>query len=124
MNPNMDKDKVWDLSENLELLSHHNRVGNKWSAISEKMKGRTDNCIKNHFYALIRKGLRRTNQYLEIHKKKTKVPMKLIKQDQVFKVLSVLESKFSKKYHFNDLAKELALKIKNDIGYLGMHYDS
>lgn len=88
----MDKGKVWDLEESLLLFSNHNRLGNKWSMIAENMKGRTDNCVKNHFYGLIRKGVKRANQYLDIHRKKTKHPTRMtINENQVKKVLGILE---------------------------------
>ena len=36
--------------------------GNKWSKIAENIPGRTENSIKNCFYSLIRKNLRKYNR--------------------------------------------------------------
>ena len=39
-------------------------MGNKWAQIAEKIPGRTDNAVKNFFYAAIRRVFTRVNSYL------------------------------------------------------------
>ena len=41
------------------MFEAHKQFGNKWKLIAEKLPGRTDNSIKNHFYSTIRRSLRR-----------------------------------------------------------------
>ena len=36
-------------------------MGNKWASIARSLPGRTDNCVKNRLYSLLRKGLRIIN---------------------------------------------------------------
>jgi len=42
------------------------------------LKGRTDNCIKNHFYSRLRKGLRRINKLIEDEFKQSYKEFKII----------------------------------------------
>lgn len=45
-------------------------IGNKWSKIASCLKGRTDNCVKNHFYSTLRRGMRIVNNYIHEFRKK------------------------------------------------------
>jgi len=46
----------WSIEEEVILLILHNRLGNKWSKISNDLKGRTDNTIKNHWNSTMKKN--------------------------------------------------------------------
>ena len=41
------------------LHSAHAELGNKWVAIAQRLPGRTDNCVKNHWNSMLRKRQRR-----------------------------------------------------------------
>jgi myb proto-oncogene protein len=44
------------------IFSAHKIHGNKWAEISKMIPGRTDNCVKNHFYSTLRRHLRKINK--------------------------------------------------------------
>lgn len=61
----------WTVEEERELFSLHEKYGNKWTQIAEFFPGRsllglfrTGNNVKNHFYCIISKGIRRINRFL------------------------------------------------------------
>lgn len=47
------------------MFDLHNEVGNKWAIIGSKLNGRSDNCVKNHFYSRLRKSLRKINKVVQ-----------------------------------------------------------
>lgn len=57
LNPQIKKDK-WDDEEDLILVSCHYLFGNKWAVISKYLRGRTDNCIKNHWNSTIQRKIK------------------------------------------------------------------
>lgn len=52
----------WSEIEEHILFEAQQQYGNKWSAISKQLPGRTDNCVKNHFYSTLRRRLRKHNK--------------------------------------------------------------
>lgn len=49
----------WTQEENMRLLELQQRNGNKWKDIAAHFPRRTDNGIKNQFFSIIRKSLRK-----------------------------------------------------------------
>lgn len=54
LNP-MTKKEPWENHEEWLLFLCHRLMGNKWSLISKHIKGRSDNSIKNHWNANMKK---------------------------------------------------------------------
>lgn len=50
---------AWTAEEERILHEVHAQLGNKWVAIAERLPGRTDNCVKNHWNSMLRKRQRR-----------------------------------------------------------------
>jgi hypothetical protein len=61
LNPEIKKSE-WSSEEKRKLIDLHETFGNHWSKIAENLPGRTDNSIKNCFYSLIRKNMRKYNR--------------------------------------------------------------
>jgi myb proto-oncogene protein len=70
LNPTI-KNTEWTLEEEKTLIEHHNNLGNKWAKISQYLEGRTDSCVKNHFYSILRKGLKRVNSFVSERRDKS-----------------------------------------------------
>uniref|UniRef100_M1DB48 MYB domain class transcription factor n=1 Tax=Solanum tuberosum TaxID=4113 RepID=M1DB48_SOLTU len=51
----------YSLEEDQLIIKLHNKLGNRWSAIAEKLGGRSDNDVKNHWHAHLKKRVRLTN---------------------------------------------------------------
>lgn len=62
MDPDLTKDK-WSCEDNMKLFELHKSLGSKWKEISEQFIRRTDNGIKNQFFSIIRKSLRKACKY-------------------------------------------------------------
>ncbi len=43
----------WNTEEDARLIQYHQRLGNKWTAISKEFGDRTDNACKNRWHALV-----------------------------------------------------------------------
>lgn len=52
----------WSAEEDLELLKLAHEMGKKWSIIAKKLRGRTENAVKNRFHAIFRKHLEKKNE--------------------------------------------------------------
>lgn len=53
LNPELNKGE-WTFTEDIFILKEQLELGNKWSVISKKLKGRTENAVKNRWNCLIK----------------------------------------------------------------------
>jgi len=67
----------WSLQEDLEILNFVLVNGFKWARIAKKIGGRTEHCIKNHFFGLISKY--------------SSIPIRQIKQNKIYLNLNLIE---------------------------------
>jgi hypothetical protein len=56
-------DGEWTPEDSLRLLQLHATHSNHWKDIAPKFPGRTDNCVKNHLFSILRKALRKLSRY-------------------------------------------------------------
>ena len=54
--------RAWKVSEIEFIFAAQAKHGNSWALIASKLQGRTENQVKNRFYATIRKNVRRFNK--------------------------------------------------------------
>ena len=52
----------WRTEDNVQLIELHQKLGSHWKSIAQKFPGRTDNSVKNQFFSLVRKSLRRAKK--------------------------------------------------------------
>lgn len=68
------------------MFEAHQQHGNKWTEIARFFPGRTDNDIKNHFYSMLRRSLRRVNKLLGLRNSTQRI--KLIKPSVLSRIFS------------------------------------
>ena len=52
----------WQSEDNRRLLSSHEKSGSRWKIIARQFPRRTDNSVKNQFFSLVRKSLRKARK--------------------------------------------------------------
>lgn len=63
LNPELNKQK-WEVEDTKRLFELQQSGKNKWKRIAEAFPGRTDNSIKNQFFSVVRKALRKACKIL------------------------------------------------------------
>lgn len=86
MDPSIVK-KSWTAAEEDIMFEEHKKHGNKWIIIAEKLPGRTDNAIKNHFYSTIRRSLRRISKFMG--SKNSTIKLRKIKPSTLSKIFQL-----------------------------------
>jgi hypothetical protein len=85
LNPEVRK-TGWSKEEEWMLFLLHRKYGNSWSILSEKIPGRTDNTIKNHWNSIMKKNIVGiNNQYQEMIKGKSKEEIEEIEKNIIEK---------------------------------------
>jgi|JI6StandDraft_1071083.scaffolds.fasta_scaffold00480_35 hypothetical protein len=80
------------------MFAFQAKFGNKWSEIAKELDGRYAwhrsrpyNCIKNHFYSALRKGLRKINLHIQARFKRSEA--RPVSSHFLSKVLLLTEEK-------------------------------
>ena len=90
LDPNCRK-REWTTDEDMIIFNFQQKMGNNWSKISKFLIGRSDNTIKNHFYATVRRKLRRYNRICD---DKISLPVKeIIKDKELVRMLMEIPEK-------------------------------
>ncbi|CAD8113330.1 unnamed protein product [Paramecium sonneborni] len=76
LNPHINKDQ-WTQNEIEKLFELQIKYGNKWRIIAKEFPNRTDGLIKNYFYSLVRKVLRRLSKTVNRNKNGSKMTKNL-----------------------------------------------
>ena len=58
------KAEEWSEKDDKKLFKLHDQLGNSWVRITKEFRGRSDNSVKNRFYSILRKAVRRINKFI------------------------------------------------------------
>lgn len=94
------EEKSLTSEDNMRLFDLHCEFGNAWKKISQQFKGSSDNRIKNQFFAMIRKSLRKARKALK----------QSFNTAQVNQIKPKMLSKFLEKHV--EIPKEIHSKVK------------
>lgn len=76
------------------LIQFHNDIGNKWALIAQKIPGKSDNSVKNHFYSKLRKVLRKLNSIIHSYLRRE---FREININVIYKIVEACEEQFKEK---------------------------
>ncbi|CAD8202759.1 unnamed protein product [Paramecium octaurelia] len=113
LNPVVNKDQ-WTQNEVDKLFELQSKYGNRWRSISKELPQRTDGLIKNYFYSLVRKVLRRISKAVNGDKNGSQMT-KTLKPSVISSIFCVNQNSNNGaiKFEFAQLFRNIILKYKN-----------
>ncbi|CAK57432.1 unnamed protein product (macronuclear) [Paramecium tetraurelia] len=113
LNPVVNKDQ-WTQNEVDKLFELQSKYGNRWRSISKELPQRTDGLIKNYFYSLVRKVLRRLSKTVNGDKNGSQMT-KTLKPSVISSIFCVNQNANNGaiKVEFAQLFRNIILKYKN-----------
>ncbi|OMJ80282.1 hypothetical protein SteCoe_19484 [Stentor coeruleus] len=104
----------WTIQENEYIFDFQHHYGNRWSELAKYLIGRSENTIKNHFYATVRRKIRKYNRIYD--NKITKKLNEVINDTQLMKILRNIPEKPKKTPNFQ-LRRSSRLSAKAKLKY-------
>ena len=92
---------LWTNSEIEAIFKMQETFGTCWSSMAKRLKSKTENQIKNQFYSIINRNIRRFNKDKQEHEKIYMISINIIENKEIRDILTA--KKDIKKDHFSNV---------------------